>query len=181
MEDETRRGPAAVPEGCCVRASGKDGPQIVRTGDHRIGEAEVETFLGHLAATCNATLSARLAGFSREAFYHRRQKDPALDQRWTDAVAFGYGRVEEIVLRTAEAILEGRPPPPDSPLREMTMRDAIHILQLYRGTVTGRGKVARRRGRPRSLDEVKASILRKINAIERHRLEQEGGRSDEAA
>ena len=180
MARQSRRGPGAAPERTHARASGKDGPQIIRTGDHRIGEEEIETFLGHLAATCNATLSAQLTGFSREAFYHRRRDDPVLDQRWRDAVAFGYGRIEEIVLRTAEALLEGRPPPPDSPLREMTMRDAIAILQLYRGPVTGRGKLPGRRGRPRSLEETKASILRKLNAIERHRLEQGGGR-DEAA
>jgi hypothetical protein len=167
--------------GCC---SGKDGPQIVRIGDHRIGPDDIETFLSHLAATCNASLSAELTGFSREAFYHRRRGDPALDRRWRDAVAYGYGRIEELVLRTAEALLEGRPPPPDSPLTDMTMRDAIHILQLYRGTVTGKGKAAGWTGRPRSPEERKASILRKLNAIERHRRAQGGGgagTSDEAA
>ena len=181
MSQDSARGPAAAAKGTCVRASGKDGPQIVRTGPHRIGEEQIETFLGHLAATCNATLAAELTGFSTAAFYARRRNDPALDRRWRDAVAYGYGRIEELVLRTAEALLEGRPPPPDSPLREMTMRDAIAILQLYRGTVTGKGSPAGVRGLPPpSLEDRKASILRKLNAMERHRRERAAG-GDEAA
>ncbi|HYG31047.1 MAG TPA: hypothetical protein VD887_12650 [Allosphingosinicella sp.] len=72
------RGPRAAPERTHARASGKDGPQVVRTGDHRIGEEEIEAFLGHLAATCNATLAAKLTGFSKEAFYNRRERDPVL-------------------------------------------------------------------------------------------------------
>jgi hypothetical protein len=174
------RGPAAVPEGGCVRASSKDGPQIVRTGGHRIGEAEIDAFLGHLAATCNVAFSAELTGFSKTAFYNRRRADPVLDERWRRAMLEGYGRIEELTLRTAESFLEGRAPPPESPIREMTMRDAIAIVKMYRAAVSGgEGKRPGWRGRPRSLDEVKGSILRKLAAIERHR--QPEGTADRGA
>lgn len=180
MAEDGRRGRKPVPKGGCVRASGKDGPQIIATGARRIGEEQIETFLDHLAATCNATLSARLTGFSREAFYARRRNDPVLDERWRLAMLQGYGRIEELTLRTAEAFLEGRPPPPDSPIREMSMRDAIAIVKIYRSTVTGaEGKRPGWRGRPRSLDEVKASILKKLSAVERHRKERGAGAPSE--
>jgi len=86
------------------------------------------------------------------------------------------------VLRTAKELLEGRPPPEGSPIRTMTMADAIQILKLYRGIVTGEGKRAGWRPVPRSLDEVRDSILTKLAAIERYRREQrdrEGGNDTE--
>lgn len=56
MRSEDGGGLAAVPKGGCVRASGKDGPQIVRTGARRIGEAEIETLL---AARCRVGKDGR--------------------------------------------------------------------------------------------------------------------------
>lgn len=184
MAKERRRGRGAGPRGRALRR-GKDGPQIVDHQDGaRITDEAVETFLGHLAATCNVTLAAQLTGFSKEAFYNRRDRDPVFFERWRRTIVASYGEIEEIVLRTAKDLLEGRTPPPGSPIRAMTMGDAIQILKLYRAIVTGEGKRAGWRPRPRSLDEVRDSILAKLEAIERQRREQRqggGGGGAEAA
>lgn len=172
MAKERRRGRGAGPEGRACRR-GKDGPQIVELDGSKMSDEAVETFLGHLAATCNVTLSAKLTGFSKEAFYNRRDRDPVFFERWRRTIVRSYGEIEEIVLRTARDLLEGRPPPPDSPIRAMTMQDAIQILKLYRGIVTGEGKRAGWRAVPRSLDEVRDSILAKLEAIERWRREEQ--------
>ena len=168
MGDGNGRGRGGGPRGTIVRG-GKDGPQVVESDGSRLTDEAIETFLGHLAATCNASLSARLTGFSKEAFYNRRDRDPVFAERWRATIVRSYGDIEEIVLRTARDLLEGRLPPPESPIRAMTMQDAIQILKLYRGIVTGEGKRPGWRALPRSLDEVRDSILRKLEAIERHR------------
>jgi hypothetical protein len=173
MAKESRRGRGAGPPGSALRR-GKDGPQIVRYEDGaKITDEAVETFLGHLAATCNVTRAAKLTGFSKEAFYNRRDRDPVFFERWRRTVVESYGEIEGIVLRTAKDLLEGRQPPPESPIRAMTMADAIQLLKLYRGIVTGEGKRAGWRPVPRPLDEVRDSILAKLEAIERWRREEE--------
>lgn len=171
-----RKGPA----GRIARASGKDGPQIVQSSGKRWTDEAEEIFLDHLAATCNYTLSAKRTGFSREAIYKRRRRDPGFAARCHAAIAQGVARIDALLVSAAEDMLEGRAPDPDSPLAAMTVKDAIAILKLHRPSVTGEGRRPGWRGRPRSLDEVKDSILRKLSAIERARQRDEGGDSGQA-
>lgn len=169
MANMSERGRAAAPKGRVVR-DGKDGPQLVEAGPHRMSEAELDRFLDHLAASCNATWSAKQVGFSREAIYKRRRNDPAFHTRWQAALAQGVARIDMLLVQRAEDFLAGRAPDPDSPIPTMTVQDAIAILKLHRATVAdGEGKRPGWRGRPRSLDEMRDSILRKLSAIERHR------------
>lgn len=157
------------PEGTSLRASGKDGPQIIESGGKRWTDAAEEIFLDHLAATCNYTLSAKRTGFSREAIYKRRRRDPRFAGLCQAAVAQGYARIEALLVEAAEHQLQGRCPDPDSPIPPMTVGDALNILRLHRATATGEGRRPGWRGRPRSLDEVRDSILTKLAAIERAR------------
>lgn len=157
------------PAGSVARASGKDGPQIVQSGGKRWTDEAEEIFLDHLGATCNYTLSAKRTGFSRQAIYQRRRRDAGFAERCQAAIAQGVARIDALLVEGAEAMLEGRAPDPASPIAAMTVQDAIAILKLHRPSVTGEGRRPGWRGRPRSLDEVKESILRKLAAIERHR------------
>ena len=86
-----------------------------------------ENFLDHLAASCNVTHAAQEAGFSREAYYARRRRDPAFAERWQDALAQGYARLEAALVKAAIDRMEGRPPDPDTPFPPMTVQDAIAI------------------------------------------------------
>lgn len=161
-----RRGPA----GSILRSGGKDGPQLIESAGHRWTEEAEDIFLDCLAASNNARWSAAQCGFSTAAIYARARRDPGLAERMAAARSLGYARVDGLLARAAEDFLAGNAPDPDSPLPPMTVQDAIAILKLHRSSQTGEG--GRRPAwpaRPRSLDEVHASILKKLSAIARKR------------
>jgi len=163
------------PEGTFVRASGKDGPQLTASKGHRWTDEAEAVFLDALAASCNVTLSARQSGFSTEAIYRRRRMDPAFADRWQAALEQGYARIEMLLVRRAVERLEGLMLDPDSPIPVMTVAEAINVLQLHRAAV--KGGDARRpgwRARPRSLDEMRDSILTKLSAIAAARAKARG-------
>lgn len=161
-EAEGRRGPA----GTILRAGGKDGPQRIESSGARwTAEAEA-LFLDQLGASCNVGRSARLAGFSKEAVYRRRRLDPGFAERWQAALEQGYVRIETALVRAAGDALEGRIPDPETPFPEMTVRDAINVLQLHRAAVKGEGRAPGWRALPRTLDEMRDSILAKLEALD---------------
>jgi len=145
--------------------SGKDGPQLIQSEGSRWTDEAEARFLDQLAASCNVTLSAKATGFSREAIYKRRRNDPGFAERWQAALEQGYARIEMLLVQRATETLEGQMPDPDTPLAEMGVRDAINILQLHRAAVKGEGRAPGWRARPRSLDEMRDSILAKLEAI----------------
>ena len=152
--------------GTSLRASGKDGPQLIASSGKRWTDEAEARFLDSLAASCNVTLSAQAAGFSTVAIYRRRRTDAGFAARWQAALEQGYARIEIALVRRAADALEGFAPDPDTPFPEMTVRDAVTILQLHRAAVRGDTGVSPRwRPRPRSLDEVRDSILTKLEAI----------------
>lgn len=162
-----------------VARSGKDGPQLIESRAKRWSDEAEAIFLDHLGASCNYTYSAKQADFSREAIYMRRRRDPDFARRCADAIAQGYARIEALLVEGAERALDGRGPDPDAPIPPMSVADALAVLKLHRATATG-ADVRRPgwRGRPRGLDEVKASILRKLSAIERARRSADGEEGD---
>ncbi len=169
MKSGSEAGRRAGPEGRQIRAGGKDGPQIIESKGKRWTEEAEEIFLDHLAITANYTLAAKKTGFSREAIYKRRRRDPALAERCRAAIAEAVDRIDAHLVEGAERALAGRPPGSDSPIPPMTFDQAIAVVKLHRPAVTGQGRLAGWRGPARPLAEVKASILTKLSAIERHR------------
>ena len=169
MADEAtggaRRNVGNGPEGLLTRAGGKDGPQVIRSkGDRWTEEAEA-VFLDHLAASCNVLASCEAAGFCNTSVYKRRREDAAFAQRWQAALEQGYLRIEMALVRRAAEALEGFAPDPDTPIPVMTVEQAIKVLDRHRATVEGGPPSRRRWTRPRTLDEVSDSILRKLEAI----------------
>lgn len=150
--------------GPCVLV-GKDGPQLIRSSGRRWSDAAEARFLDHLAATCNVTASADAAGFTRVAIYKRRRRDSAFAERWQAALDQGYARIEALVLRRIEEALEGFVPDPDLPIPPLTMKDALAVLGHHRRSVDRGPRSRRQWARPRSLDEVRDSILAKLEAI----------------
>jgi hypothetical protein len=173
-------GRPASSERSLAQRDGKDGLQLVRPGRRRIGPEAEEVFLDRLAASCNVAHAAAAAGFSKEAFYARRRRDPGFAQRWDSALAQGYVRIEALLIEQAERALDGRPPDPDSPILAMTARDAILLLRLHQSRVTGTGRSPGWLPRPRALDELRGSILAKLAAFDRARARKAGpGEGDE--
>jgi hypothetical protein len=157
------------PKGSILRLTGKDGPQRIHSEGHRWTDQAEALFLDALAASNNATWSAGQCGFSKEAIYQRARRDPAFAEKMAAARAQAHGRIDEALARRAEDFLEGRPPDPDSPIVDMTVQDAIAILKLHRAGQNPEGHARRPAwpARPRSLDEVRDSILAKLSAIAR--------------
>jgi hypothetical protein len=160
-----RRGP----EGSNVRASGKDGPQIIHSKGKRWTDRAEEIFLDGLAASNNARWSAEQCGFSPAAIYARARRDPGFAERMAAARAMAQDRIDEGLYRAAEDFLVGKAPDPDAPLIVTSVDQAIAIQKLNRPARTGEGRRPAWPARPRTLDEMRGSILRKLSAIARKR------------
>jgi hypothetical protein len=153
------------PAGTQVRAAGKDGPQVIRSTGGRWSDEAEAVFLDHLAASCNVAAAADACGFSCAAVYKRRRRDPAFARRWQAALEQGAQRLNALLLQRAIEALEGFAPDPDTPIPEMTVKDALAILGHHRREVEGGPRSRRQWARPRSLDEMRDSILAKLAAI----------------
>ena len=168
MAPSGKSGPKG-PKGTIARASGKDGPQIVRSDGHRWTDEAEEIFLDSLAASNNVTWSAAQSGFSTAAIYARARNDPGFHQRIAAARDQARDRIDEGLYRAAEDFLSGRVPDPGSPLIVTSVDQAIAIQKLNRPASTGEGRRPAWPARPRTLAEVHDSILRKLSAIARKR------------
>jgi hypothetical protein len=153
-------------EGTAI-ARGRWGSQVVATKGGRWSDEAETVFLDHLAATCNVMLSAKACGFSTQALYMRRRNDPTFMQRWDAALAQGYAHLEALMVQRAIEVFEGFAPDPEAPARipEVSVQDALILLGHHRRKIEGGPRSRREWARPRSLDEVRESILRKLEAI----------------
>jgi hypothetical protein len=145
--------------------SGKDGSQLIRTTGKRWSEEAEAVFLDHLAATCNVTAAAEACGFSARAVYARRRNHPGLARRWQAALETGYAHIEALLMQRAVEALEGFAPDPTLAVAPMTVKEARELLGHHRNTVQNGPRSRRQWARPRSLDEVRDSILRKLAAV----------------
>jgi hypothetical protein len=163
-EGEAPQGPAGR-----LLLRGPCGTQVRATKGHRWSDEAETLFLDQLAATCNVTLAGEACGFTHAALYRRRRNDAAFAQRWDAALAQGYTHLESLLLRRACDAMEGVAPDPAAAVRipEVTVRDALTILGHHRRRIEGGPRSRRELMRERPIEEVRASILRKIEAIER--------------
>lgn len=133
----------------------------------------IETrFLTTLAQTCNVKASCTAAGVSKTAAYAHRKRWPEFARRWDAALKEGGMRLEVGLIQRGcnlfspdEQVLDadGERLPP------MSVEQALSLLRLHRRRLNGLGKRGAAWRRPRTLDEVRDSILRKLEAIEHAR------------
>ena len=161
-------GKQAAPSGVRLRPDHKDGPQRIRSTGKRWSDASEAIFLNHLAATCNVTWAAKQAGFTEMTAYYHRRKDAGFAHRWDAALDHGYARLEIELVRTATDYLAGFTIDPDTPIRPMTVREAILILGMHRRRGGENGVRGRFKAVPPSLDQVRDSILLKLEKIAAH-------------
>jgi hypothetical protein len=160
------------PAGRVVRPERNGKTKVVRTTAQRWSDKAEALFLEELAATCNVRAAAAACGFSTVAIYKRRMRWPAFAEAWALAIEQGYANLEAMLVERATdsllpsaeaAVAEGAARGPT-----MSIGDAMNLLRLHRASVHG--------GRPQDygwrekapdIEDVRASILRKIEAIER--------------
>lgn len=174
-----RRGAGVPPVGRGVRQDKNGKAQVIRATGRWSQEAEAR-FLGELAATANVRAAAAAAGFSTTAIYRRRGQWPGFRAAWDAALDQGYARIEALLIAGACDALSGveagagdGPPVTgvgDGPplAAPMTVDQAMNLLKLHRASA--RGGAPQRydaRAKPADAATVRASILRKVAAIER--------------
>lgn len=154
-------------EGTMVYRGGRYGIQVVHTKGGRWSDEAETAFLDHLAATCNVELSAKACGFSPQTVYRRRRTDPTFARRWDEALKQGYAALEALLARRAIEAFEDFAPDPSAAARipQITVREALILLGHHRCNVEGGPRSRRQWARPKTLDEMRDSILRKLEAI----------------
>ncbi len=178
-----RRGAGAPPMGRGVRQDKNGKAQVIRATGRWSQEAEAR-FLGELAATANVRAAAAAAGFSTTAIYKRRAAWPGFRAAWDAALDQGYARIEALLIAGACDALSGAgavvgDAVPVVAVAAMTVDQAMNLLRLHRASA--RGGAPQRydaKAKPADLATVRASILRKVAAIERADARTAAGRGE---
>ena len=130
-------------------------------------------FLEALASSCNVNWSAAQAGVDPTVIYNRRRKDPAFAKRMLAAREQGYAELEMALVRDAADAMEGVSfDPGDRRFPDIPPTDAIMLLKYHAHAAGRPGKRMGYLPKPRSNEELREGILRKIEAIRRHRLKE---------
>ena len=109
------------------------------------------------------------------AAYNRRRQWPAFAEAWAEALAEGYVRIETLLIHAATTTLDPEPSPEETRQNDyaapiMSVELAMKLWLAHRASQQG-GKPQRygwRRQEP-DIEDVRAEILRKVEAIERAR------------
>ena len=154
---------------------------LAREG-HWTREIEAD-FLARLKVTGNFSASARSVGFQPASVIERTRKWPAFKRDCDEALEEASIRLDYTLVAHAHALLR-RPGEAEVPDEEEVPFDpvaAMRILDFIERRRGGRTTRGRRKGPPeRSFEEAKASILAKIEAIERFRERERAGAADAA-
>ncbi|MDQ3145183.1 MAG: hypothetical protein M3Q57_09970 [Pseudomonadota bacterium] len=170
-----KSGGRPAPKGSRVRVGPTGKAQRVRSAGWQWSDEAETIFFEALAASCNVTLAASEAGFSTPTVYRLRQKSPQFAERWQVALEHGYARLELEVLGVAVDSITDAQYDDKRPIPRMTVDQVMNVLRAHRNEVRGDGKAGPGRTAPqRRLDDVRASIIRKIEAIERGQAGERG-------
>ena len=160
--------------------------QIGRARAHQWTARVEARFLGALAATCNVKAACAEVGMHAPSAYAHRKRWRAFAEAWDAAIAEGYARIE-IALLERGCNLFADPGSGDTaddhPITAMTAAEAIHLLHMHKHQVHGAGKAPGKSWQvPPTMDQVRDSILRKLDAIARaEAIPPEQRAADEAA
>jgi hypothetical protein len=150
-----------------VRGSNGRRTQIARSRLKQWSPRVETRFLAKLAASCNVKAACAEVGMTPASAYGHRNRWPAFQRRWDEALENGYVRLEGTLVENAANLYSREDYPLDHPLPDMTTAQAIHLLHMHKHGVLGIGKRPGRLAGPPDMDEVRKSILRKIEAIAR--------------
>jgi hypothetical protein len=147
-----------------VRGGNGRRTQIARARLRQWTPRAEQRFLATLAATCNVKAACAAVGLTPASAYGHAGRWTGFAARWAEAVETGYLRIEAALLE--RGLGDAGPVDAGHPIPPMTVAQAIHLLHMHKHEVRGVGKRPGLQCGPPDLDAVRASILRKIDAIE---------------
>jgi len=91
--------------------------------------AKEARFLERLQETCSAWMAAAEVGLSSVSAYRRRQRRPGFAAAWEQAQRSGWPPADQPWIESALCFFEGRPPPPDNPVRITNIGEVIEAMR----------------------------------------------------
>lgn len=152
-----------------VRHSKRHGAQLVRVGAGRWNRKAEEVFFAELGRTACLRRAAEACGFSTTALYNRRDRYADFAGRWDAVEEAAKARILSYLVSATIATFD--PELAGEGLPKVSVSEGIAIYRLKGpGSPLGSGpKAGPRYGPPAaSIEEVRANILRKLDAIEAH-------------
>jgi len=149
-------------------AGGGKRVQIARARVRQWSPRVEERFLAALGSTCNVKAACAEVGLTPASAYGHRKRWPAFARRWHASVEQGYQQIEMGLIECAGSFLSGEELPDAAPLTGMTVDHAIHVLHMHKHQVHRIGGRPGLRAREPDLEEVRAFIERKLQAMQRH-------------
>lgn len=122
--------------------------------------ATKDGFAQTLAETCNVRLAAEAAGMSSSCCYARKLSDPAFAEQWRLALAMGYGRVEERLIRDACG-------DPDARMDKYEREQALNLLKFHRSELSPARAVGGTPPTRSAAEETDAAILKALAAVKK--------------
>lgn len=163
-----------------VRGTAGGGARRVQIARARLRDwspAVERRFMDALGATCNVKAALAEVGKSKGSAYTHRRRWPAFAAAWDKVLAEAYAALETALMQNGANLFSTPDYVPETVIRDMRVDDAIHLLHMQKNKVLGIGKPPGRKWRPAGppkLEEVRASILRKVEAIVRARALEPG-------
>ena len=171
---------AEGPDDMAVRGGRGRRVQVARARPSQFTARRQAAFLEHLAETANVQASLRACGAAGVDVYRHRARWPAFARAWDEAIEQGYARIEAMLIERATNVVPAESSAVTGGAAACAPAEfdpvlALNILKAHWARVERAGKGARRGGfapREPSIEEVRASILSKLDAIRRHRARQ---------
>lgn len=122
---------------------GSGGGKRVQIGRARLKQwtPRVETrFLAALAASCNVKAACAEVGMWPASAYNHRKRWPGFARRWDAAIDTGFARLEAALVEAGSSNPFSDPDfAQDNPIREMSAREALQLLNMHKHYVRGLG------------------------------------------
>ena len=147
--------------------------QLAAVAEGRWTGRTENAFIAALRRTGNVSAAARAIGFSYDHVWERRRQWPGFARRWEEALDDAEIELEFRMMRLGNNVLPaaGEAGAEAPPAEKFDPEFALRFLKWREEKRAGGGRRGRGDCGPRvaSIEEVKENILRKIEAIERHR------------
>ena len=105
--------------------------QLKRSAGKRWTEETERRFLAALAGSCNVRLAAAELGLCVHTAYKRRRNDPGFARAWDQAIEIGRHELESSIHENLNHFFDREMPEPQTPMRDVSVMDAIRLVRLY--------------------------------------------------